>query len=245
MIGARRIRVCAVVIALVAAACGNGTDLATDDEGRSIPQLRGTCGNFVFDELPPDLSTFGPLDERAEAALDELINGPTGVEAQDFVGLEMVIAEQSSDSLTLLGEINSSNLAFANFEERDGTLRPTSWGGCRVEVEADGFGGARTILDPDREPDPTSTSLHVLIQERECASGQAPVDRQVIPVVTETENRIEINTLVEPVSGDAECPSNPFFPVEITLDAPLGDRVVIDGHIPPGQELSWPPDLDS
>ncbi len=232
--------------AVLFASCGGGTQLTTGS-ANSSPELQATCGNLVFDSLPPDLSSFEPLDDRARAALDELINGPTGVEAQEFATFDMLIAEQSSNSLTLAADVGSSRLATARFEERGGALRPTSWGGCQIQVQADGFGGAATILNPDIAPDPASTTLNVWIQERDCASGQPPSDRQVIPVVNETEDRIEINTLVEPVRGDAECPGNPFFPVEIELDSPIGDRAVFDMFEPPGTERAWPPtsqDLD-
>ena len=50
--------------------------------------------------------------------------------------------------------------------------------------------------------------------------------------------------MVEPVSGAAECPGNPWFPVTVELDAPLGDRTVVDGHMYPREDLSWPPDTD-
>ena len=94
------------------------------------------------------------------------------------------------------------------------------------------------------EPDPDSTTLHLTINELNCASGQAPVDRDVVPVVVEFAQRIEITTLVAPVAGDADCPGNPWFPVVVELDQPLGDRVVVDMVEPPGTELTWPPLLD-
>ena len=129
---------------------------------------------------------------------------------------------------------------------RDSTWIEEQWqingfGGCRLEVSALGLGPATMILDPDREPDPASTELPVLIQERDCANGEAPIGREILPVVTETETTVEIAVLVAPVTGGANCPGNPFHPIVVTLEAPLGDRTVIDISTQPSQVRSWPP----
>ncbi len=97
------------------------------------------------------------------------------------------------------------------------------------------------MLDPDVEPDPASTELQVLINERDCASGQPPIGRGVLPVVVSDENRIVITVLVAPVAGSATCPSNPWHPVTIDLDEALGDRQILDGSTLPPVALPWPP----
>ena len=227
---------------IVLAACG-GTSLATSAD--PVSELVASCGNDIeFSSIPPDITEFPPLDDDAQQAIDELVNGPTGVEAGGFADAEFFIADRSGDSLSLFGpsETGDSFLS-ANFRREDDQWRPSSWGGCRITISTPGFGAAATRLDPDLEPDPASTTLNLIINERECASGQAPVDREVVPVVIETEDQVEIITMVEPVSGGAECPGNPWFPVIVELDAPLGDRTVVDGHMYPGQDLNWPPDL--
>lgn len=233
-----------VAAALALSACA-GESIVTSSEPAS--ELIATCGGVTFPTLPVDVNSFPPLDADGEAALDNLVNGPTGVEAGNFADADLAIANRSDDTLLLFGPTvpESDRWLTASFERRDGVWEPTSWGGCQIVISASGFGPAVTRLDPDVEPDPESTTLNIVINERDCASGEAPTDRDVVPVVIETATTVEIITMVEPVSGGANCPGNPWFPTTATLDAPLGDRVVIDGHIPPGQELSWPPDLDS
>ena len=227
----------------MASACGNGT-LATSDDPASA--LVATCGSVVFPTLSADPPTFPPLDQEAQAAFEEFVTGPLSVESGQLAAAELTIASRSGDEMTLFGQQPGED-GFVNveFQRRDGEWRATSWGGCSVIVSADGFGSASTRFDPDIGPDPASATLNLVIQERECASGLAPTDRAVVPVVVETETRIEIITMVEPIRGHAECPSNPWFPVTATLDAPLGDRVVVDAQMPPGTELSWPPNLEN
>lgn len=228
-------------LGLVLSACGESLVTAADPAS----QLVARCGNFEFETMPPTLAEFDPLDDDAQSAVDELVNGPTGIEAEEYADAELFIAERSDDRLVLLGPIEGSNrLRSASFRREDGSWRPSSWGGCPITISASGFGSAATRFDPDVEPDPESITLNLVINERDCASGQAPVDRDVVPVVIETEDRVEIITMVEPVGGGADCPGNPWFPVTVELEAPLGDRSVVDGHMFPGQDLSWPPDLD-
>ena len=225
------------------AACG-GTSLATSADPAS--QLVAQCGNGVeFSSIPPDVTEFPPLDDDAQSAIDELVNGPTGVEAGEFADAEFSIASRSNESLSIFGPSPTGDgFLSANFRRVEGQWRPSGWGGCLVTVTAPGFGSAATQFSPDVEPDPESTTLNLISKERDCASGQAPTDREVVPVVIETEDQVEIITMVEPVSGSATCPSNPWFAATVELDAPLGDRTVVDGHMYPGEELSWPPNTD-
>ena len=100
----------------------------------------------------------------------------------------------------------------------------------------DGFGVATFTLDPDNPPAPDSATLHLLATERACASGQAPVDRQVLPAVVESANVVTITVLVEEPVGAQTCQSNPPFPVTVQLDAPLGDRAIRDAALDPPEE---------
>ena len=48
---------------------------------------------------------------------------------------------------------------------------------------------------------------------------------------------VTIVVLVAPVEGMATCPSNPWHPITVTLDAPLGDRQLLDGHRHPPEPV--------
>ncbi len=212
--------------------------------------LSASCGRVRFPTMPPDPDGFPPIDGEVEAIFDELADHPVMVEMGFFLeSYDWFVAERTDERISLFGrqaedvaEDIGPPYASMELENRDGLWLPGGFGQCRIELEAPGFGSADTVLAPDREPDPDSTELHLWINENNCASGQAPVDRDVLPVVTETDTAIEIVTLVEPVSGGADCQGNPWFPVTVTLDEPLGNRTVYDGHESPRIELSWPPD---
>ncbi len=212
--------------------------------------LSASCGRVRFRTVPPDPDVFPPIDGEIEAIFDDLADHPVMVEMQFFLdSYDWFVADRTDDSITLFGRQADSVTedlgppsASMELENRDGLWLPAGFGQCRIELDAPGFGSADTVFDPDREPDPDSTELHLWINENNCANGQAPVDREVLPVVTETATSIEIVTLVEPVSGGATCPGNPWFPITVTLDRPLGERTVYDGHASPRLELSWPPE---
>jgi hypothetical protein len=147
--------------------------------------------------------------------------------------------------LLLFGQQDSSTTdgpqyRYARFELVDGDWRAAGWGGCTIEVTAEGFGIATFELDSDNPPDPIDTTLHVLATERACASGRAPGGREVVPVVVEVADAVEVIVLVESPSGDQTCPSNPAFLLTVELDAQLGDRTIRDGSLYPVEDRPWP-----
>lgn len=216
------------------------------------------CGAVRFSTIPADPGEFPAIDAEASSAMDEAMGPMGGVASVGFSGdVEWSIAERTGSRLVLFGRTaagtpspgpttstgDGGGAGYVVLELRRHGEQWTfySSGGCVIRLEALGLGPATMILDPDRRPDPASTEVSVLIQELSCASGEAPVDREVVPVVTETATTVEIGVLVAPVIGGAECPSNPWFPLTVTLAAPLGDRTVIDAGVQPGLPRTWPP----
>ena len=240
---------------------GSLSDLAAAlDEGTAelpAPDISITCGRVTFPTVPADISGLAPLDAEAEAALEAALTGPAGGEASYFVDeYTWSIVSRTEAELLLFGQPTvatdgasgqASPYASMTFDRVGDEWSVNGFGQCRLEVSALGLGSATVILDPDRAPDPTSTELPVLIRERDCSGGQAPVDREIVPVVTETDTTIELIVLVAPVIGGATCPGNPLHPITVTLEQPFGDRVVVDGATQPGIVRDWPPtqqDLD-
>jgi hypothetical protein len=122
---------------------------------------------------------------------------------------------------------------------------PQGWGQCRIEVTAPGWGNARFVLDPGAEPDPTSSSVSLLVWEVACASGQAPDGRDIEPIIVAAdEGSVSLVVLVEP-SHEASCPSNPSFPLRVDLAEPLGRRVIMDASVDPPFGRPWPPTQSS
>jgi hypothetical protein len=95
-------------------------------------------------------------------------------------------------------------------------------------------GPARWWLDPDvPEPGPDATELHVLALEQACASGSSPEGRIMPPEVTMDATHVTVTIGVRRVEGFADCPSNPAWPMTVTLPEPLGDRQLLDGSVQP------------
>ncbi len=207
--------------------------------------LAAACGPVRFSSIPPDFDEFPALDAEAEQALAELATGEeTSLEA-GFLEVDdrtWSIAHRSDTELILFGRdadpaaVITDGAVYARFDRSsaDEPFGPSGWGGCWIQVESATYGNASIAFDTTRPPDPSSTELPLVINERNCASGRAPEGRDIVPVVTEGDSQIVIVVLVEP-AGEADCPSNPWHPITVTLDSPLGDRTILDGHTsPPG-----------
>jgi hypothetical protein len=190
-----------------------------------------------------------PVDSEGEAAL-AVIDELAPVESALLDQYEWFTAESADDRLILfgvpLGEMPTDSLPYASatFQPDGDTWLPEGWGQCRIEVSSPGFGNAYWVLDPEIDPASSGTELHVLINERECASGEPPVGREIVPVVLEEADSVTIAVLVERVSGAAECPSNPWHPITIELSEPVGDRTLFDASVAPQIERFWPPGQD-
>ncbi len=214
---------------------------------KPFPALTARCSSIQFDSNTPDLSAFEPFNED----IGELMGDDPEVREEYELSLEWweslnwSVVERSDTSLLLFGQSREApsevpSFGRAEFAFTDGRWRPVGWGRCGIVIRPDGFGVAIFTLDPKNAPDPAESTLHILATERACASGQAPVDRQVLPVVVETEETVEITVLVEPVSGAVTCQGNPDFPLTVKLAQPLGGRVIRDTAYYPASDQPWP-----
>jgi hypothetical protein len=87
----------------------------------------------------------------------------------------------------------------------------------------------------------TTTSIKAILNERACASGQSPEGRVQDPVIEYTAESVTVTISVTSRGGAQDCPSNPEFPITITLAEPLGERVLLDGgSIPPRDATTTP-----
>lgn len=216
---------------------GGGATTSADD-------LVASCGQVEFDSIPADPLAFPPLGEvRDHVDLDAIRPEHEMFEVHDWY-----VAAETGDTRVLFGVRHepppptAPPYAYATVEREGERWVPDAWGQCRVTVEAPGWGNARFVLEPAAAPDPSATSVRVQAWEVGCASGEPPRDREVRPVVLDADDRsVSVVILVEPVTGGATCPSNPPFPVEITLDRPLADRSVYDAGVDPALVRPWPP----
>ncbi len=118
-----------------------------------------------------------------------------------------------------------------------------AYGACHAQpVLPDRIWHADFWLDPAAPPPgPDATTLHGLIVERACASGQPPNGRVQAPVVVYDEHAVTVTVTVRETPGGADCPGNPEVPITIELEQPLGDRVILDGSVFPPRTTNVPP----
>jgi hypothetical protein len=241
---------------LVLGACASQTDggletTTSTPEQEETPSLEASCGAVELGggEAPALPDT--PVDDETMAAVMAGVDAVAAGEATFFDEHEWFVATSGPDRLTLFGRprleppADAPPYADAVFARNGDTWEPEGWGQCRVEIGAPGFGNAHWVTHPDQQPDPSSDQLNILINENNCASGEAPVGREIVPVVVADPDRITISVLVEPVEGDADCPSNPWHPITVDLPTPAGDRPMYDGSVSPALERPWPPTATS
>jgi hypothetical protein len=212
-----------VTLAVVALQRGSGGSGSIDEMA---------CGSVVapYSQTPPEGGDLGEDGRRALDALAQNLEGRGFAET-----FEYRLWSQDRSHLVLLGAPtqsgDGSSYSYANFELRDGSWVPTSWGGCSWQPVIEGYGVASWRLPG--EVDSTASTFEVLATELSCANGEAPEGRDVTQAVVVTDSEITITVLVEPVRGGATCPGNPEFAFEIDLDEPIGDRALLDGSETP------------
>lgn len=232
----------AVILALSACAQDAGPEPRGGANGAdpSAVDLYASCGATRFSPLPPDPSSLPSFTSWNEVDTNGL--GGEGPYFEEFVAsYDWFVADDSATARVLFGDGGDGKEArrdpphaFVSLELREAAWTPVGWGQCRMEVLADGWGNARFALDPGAEPAPHDDRIAVLATEMACTGGGPPDGRRVRSVVVgETEETISVVILVEPPTGGQTCPGNPRFRHEIPLDAPLGDRTVLDGSTYP------------
>lgn len=217
-------------------------DLGIVTEG-AVPLVTARCGPVVFDSLEPDFGAFEPFDQSIRAIMPEDALAEYDLSFQWFDSLDWRTVAGDEASLMLLGigtDENGPVYGYVTVDVSGDAMRVGGWGGCTMSTVAEGFRVASFDLDPSNPPDPEAFELHVLATERNCAGGQVPSGRQVIPVVVEAPDAVEISILVEPVRGVATCQGNPSFPLTVSLSAPLADRAILDAALLPPTQKPWP-----
>jgi hypothetical protein len=227
--------------------CGAGSSASgttsPPDGAVTADALSASCGAASFDGLTPDTSSLEPFD-----SFDGLDMSNVGGEAPYFrhfvSSYKWFTTQRGDDWRNLFGVPAAAELdppyAYARLEMRDGKWAPVGWGQCNVELDAKGWGNASFRVDPKSPPDPSSTRVLVQATENACAGGAPPTGRDVQAVVLDEDaDSVSVVILVEPPSGASDCPSNPPFPVEVQLGAPLGDRRILDASVYPASQR-WP-----
>lgn len=104
-----------------------------------------------------------------------------------------------------------------------------------------GAGSATVTLDPDSPPDPTSAQVPLLVTETRCNGGEDAEGRVEVVELRETADTVEVVLAVRPRDvGDATCQSNPPTPFLLELEAPLGERTLLDASVVPPRPVLAP-----
>lgn len=85
---------------------------------------------------------------------------------------------------------------------------------------------AQWELDADAEVGPESSTVPILVNEVQCASGRSAEGRIEVAVDYRADE-VEFDVGVRPRGGDQDCPTNPTTPYTVELDEPLGDRSIV------------------
>lgn len=127
-------------------------------------------------------------------------------------------------------------------ERHDNVWRLESSGGCAtMSVAQPGLSVADIVLDTRRSITPQTTELHLFVQGIDCNDGVNTSKSKIAgPEVHVEANRIVVTTAVRTTSGFHDCSGairtvdgDSIRPlgseVVVQLDAPIGDRTVLDG----------------
>lgn len=145
------------------------------------------------------------------------------------------ILHADDDNVLLVHLEPPDRLSFMTVENTGGSWKWTgaqAGAACPLVLKmAEGLNIVEWRLDPGESPTPDSTSLRLLLQERECVSGQEIGDRLVGPEIVYTEDAVLVSFAAEPPPGDAfNCQGNPETSYVLVLDEPLGERELADGR---------------
>lgn len=236
----------------VLAGCGDGSDL-TDvtprgpaSPGLDVATMVSCDGQVAWpasamtDRLPNDQSP------DLLAALVEFSSDP-GPDLPPLlrdgrVGDEdwFVLARDGHGAAVATGPWNAEGPgkgAQVMYLDNEGGWKVTGWGDCGRLRRFTDDGQAVQIAGVDGTRDTTTPTL--LVNEVACTSGRDPRPFLREPHVVETDDYVVITWASDPTDGTSShsCIGNSPVPVALTLQAPLGDRVLYDGSQYPPKKV--------
>ena len=205
-----------------------------DPDGTFPPGTRVECTGTEFDL--GDLATMRPLDEVHPDLRSVLETWLASEEGAFWEQGGWRLLSEADGRAQFISVADDGGVSFVGAE-----LGENGWiwagagagGPCDVRrVLPAGLSPVDWELDPTGgDPSAETTELRVLATERSCTGGSEIGDRLLGPDVVETDDAVRIVLAAIPLTGDQTCPGNPSTPVTIQLDAPLGDRAIIDGLV--------------
>jgi hypothetical protein len=129
------------------------------------------------------------------------------------------------------GDASRINLLAVRKGRRGGWAFADYDSGCKPVVIKNGVRGETWKLDPAAPPPDAATStLALLVSERNCNSGAPPEPERILPPrIDYAQRSITITYRIEPPEGSQTCPGAPPAKVALELEEAVGDRTLRDG----------------
>ena len=246
----------------LAAGCGENRPEATPDAGttagRSSPglvmvdgELLMACGNVrpAFAVSAMDNGVVGLVEEAEVAAALDHLSAQYGIDApRELQGTQASEAEwkvlagdPADDPQRLLVGVGrwaaatgTTSGQYVLLDRTTNGWESSGWGDCNLTpVLVDGASWAE-ITAVSGGAAPSSSTVDVLVSERECTSARDPSPYLHEPVVIERDDTVTLYWTSDTPTGDRRCPGNPRVHRTVKLDQPLGERTILDGS-------TWPP----
>ena len=198
----------------------------------------GGSNRVQIDITCPGHPTVEEISAMADA-LDDEFHGMVCVEGPLWDG--SIRLPTVDDRFAPMADAGANPLVECDDDERVPDSKYTGDCGDAQEVRLvlpDFIGEVEMQFDRRNPPDSDSTTLHLLVTQKACASGRSGVERMLKPEVIESATEIRVAMGVIAGCG-GRCPGNPFVPITIKLAAPIGQRKIVDGLFLPPQPL-WP-----
>jgi hypothetical protein len=248
-------------VAVAMAGCGESRSDTSPDSGtaragrESVVMVGGevlvSCGNIrpAFAVSAMDDGVSGLADEaEVAAALDGLrarfgIDAPRALQRRSAAEAEWKVlgGDPVDDPQRLLVGVGhwaaatgTTDGQYVVLERTANGWQPSGWGDCNLApVLGEGASWAE-IAAVSGGADPGSSTVEVLVSERECTSARDPSPYLREPVVIERDDTVTLYWTSDTPTGDQTCPGNPRVRRSVKLDRPLGTRAILDGS-------TWPP----
>ena len=201
----------------------------------------GGSNRVQIDITCPGHPTVEEISAMADA-LDDEFHGMVCVEGPLWDG--SIRLPTVDDRFAPMADAGANPLVECDDDERVPDSKYTGDCGDAQEVRLvlpDFIGEVEMQFDRRNPPDSDSTTLHLLVTQKACASGRSGVERMLKPEVIESATEIRVAMGVIAGCG-GRCPGNPFVPITIKLAAPIGQRKIVDGLFLPPRPL-WPKSL--
>ncbi|MBN9613636.1 MAG: hypothetical protein J0H64_09315 [Actinobacteria bacterium] len=236
----------ATLTGCVAATPGGVRAQSADERDASVSGFENyVCGADSFPAAVfADPKRIADLDETGQTAISTATHDDGApVELDDLESWGVLIRNGATIVLlrpnaTSLGEhlrLPGSASNEPDYEEltliyvaSEGGWKFASNGRCRLTFAREGLEVPELALDPAYPMVADARELHLLVQDPQCG-GDTDMPQRIEARVDERAGEVRLSVAVQPLPpGAYRCPAFPPTGYTVKLEAPLGDRTVVD-----------------